>query len=92
MSLEKLLAEQVTNIVKPLIDEYSDKLKNYDSRINDILDLPLTPRQIAIVLNYKTNKSVDRLFELGELKNVSTNSTRMATVRNVLEFKNRLAN
>ena len=92
MNLEKLLAEQVTNIIKPLIEEYSEKLKNYDSRINDILDLPLTPRQIAIVLNYKTNKSVDRLFELSELVNVSINSTRMATVRNVLEYKNRLSN
>jgi hypothetical protein len=90
MSLEKLLAQQVTSIVKPLIDEYSNKLKNYDNRISNILDLPLTPRQIAIVLNYKTNKSVDRLFELGELKNVSINSTRMATIRDVLEFKDRL--
>ncbi|WP_432772699.1 hypothetical protein [Francisella salimarina] len=90
MSLEKLLAEQVTNIVKPLIDEYNDKLKSYDSRIISILDLPLTPKQIAIVLGYKTNASIDRLFELGELKNVSENSTRMATVRDILDYKNRL--
>ncbi len=90
MSLEKLLSQQVVEIIQPIVDEYSTKLKSYDMRVNTILDLPITPKQIALVLNYKTNKLVDRLFELGELKNVSINSTRMATVRDVLEFKDRL--
>ncbi|AEI35222.1 MULTISPECIES: hypothetical protein [Francisella] len=88
MSLEKLLSQQVVEIIQPIVDEYSTKLKSYDMRVNTILDLPITPKQIALVLNYKTNKSVDRLFELGKLKNISTNSTRMATVQDVLNYKN----
>lgn len=88
MSLEKLLSQQVVEIIQPIVDEYSIKLKSYDMRVNTILDLPITPKQIALVLNYKTNKSVDRLFELGKLKNISTNSTRMATVQDVLNYKN----
>lgn len=87
MSLEKLLTEQVTNIIEPFLAIYEEKLKAYDSRVNSIMELPLTPKQIAFVLNYKTNTSIDRLFELGSLTNVSSNNTRMATVAEVLEYK-----
>ncbi|MGQ4002888.1 hypothetical protein QIW31_07590 [Francisellaceae bacterium CB299] len=87
MSLERLLTEQVTNIIEPFLATYEEKLKAYDSRVNSIMELPLTPKQIALVLNYKTTTSIDRLFELGSLSNVSTNNTRMATVAEVLEYK-----
>lgn len=87
MTLEQLLSQQVINIIQPIVQEYENRLNSYDSRIKDIQELPLTPKQIAIVLGYKTNASIDRLFELGKLKNISTNSTRMATVQDVLNYK-----
>ena len=92
MSLEKLLTEQVSNIIEPFLATYEEKIKAYDSRVNSILHLPLTPKQIAIILGYKTTASIDRLYELGSLTNVSSNNTRMATVAEVLELKFKLTN
>lgn len=34
MSLEKLLTEQVSNIIEPFLATYEEKIKAYDSRVN----------------------------------------------------------
>ena len=47
MSLEKILTEQVSNIIEPFLATYEEKIKAYDSRVNSILHLPLTPKQIG---------------------------------------------
>lgn len=88
MNLEKLLSKQVIDIIQPIVQEYENRLHSYDSRVNDILDLQISVNQIRILLGYKTNASIDRIFELGKLKNVSTNSARKATIRDVLNYKN----
>ena len=87
MSLERLLTEQVSSIIEPFLSQYEEKLKAYDSRVNSILELALTPKQLKFVLKYRSSASIDKLFEKGILINVSNNNTRMATVRQVLEYK-----
>ncbi|QWU98527.1 hypothetical protein [Francisella salimarina] len=88
MSIEQLLSKQVIDIIQPIVQEYENRLHRYDSRINDILELQISINQIRILLGYKTNASIDRLFERQKLINVSTNSFRKATIQDVLNYKN----